>query len=139
MPDKELKVLIDASPRYKNINAYDKQMKPLQHEHKEEVMKKLDLKKGKAHPVHRMVTLASMKQIPKCGVISRRERITVWGAIKNSNISFPIFRSAIIRSDYNISDRLALTINLIFTIIGISLLTYGKTSQNGMKIPYSHE
>lgn len=47
MPDKDLKVFIEASPKYKNINVYDNRMKPLVHEHKEELMKKPELKEEK--------------------------------------------------------------------------------------------
>lgn len=57
MPDKEVKVFIEACPKYKNINVYDNRMKPLQHEHKEQLMQQpaLNSEQGKDQSQHKDV------------------------------------------------------------------------------------
>ena len=40
---------------------------------------------------------------------------------------------------YNMPDQLTLIENIILTMIGISLFTYGTTWKNGKKIPCSHK
>ena len=50
--------------------------------------------------------------------------------VKYSNIKVQFF---------NMPDRLTLIENIMSTIIGISLFTYGTTWKNGKKIPYSHK